>query len=79
MLMEHWGNIDELDGKIKSLDINTNQDLQLVCSDLPAWSEQAHEAMEYVEFLAAPELLGWEIDLLRTLRYVTGMEKVCSD
>lgn len=79
MLMEHVGNVDELDREISSLDIKNNQDLKLVCRDIPAWSEQVQEANTYRKSLAAPELLGWEIDLVRMLRYLNGMEKVCSD
>ena len=80
MLMEHVGNIDEMDREIRNLDINTNQDIKLVCDrDLPTWSKQAREANAYRESLAAPELLGWEMDLVRTLRFLNAQEKICSD
>ena len=77
--MEHYGNLDEMSAEIDELDVRFYAGVAVVCSRVPEWRDRIEGALGYLEAHPMDELLGWEVMVLQTKRYVDEMTETCRD
>ena len=77
-LMEHVGNISETTREIQGINLNSHAAV-VACTKVPTWKDRVDEAVKYLESHSRPELLGWEVDVLRAKRFVDNAVRICKD
>ena len=75
--MEHFGNLDEMSTEIDELDLSFYAGVAVACSRVPVWRDRVEGSLAYLESKPMDELLGWEVQVLRTERFVDEMTETC--